>query len=54
MKQLYTVKDLAEITKLSESTIRNWIFEKKIETIKIGRSVRITQEQLEKILNGEL
>ncbi len=52
-KTMYTIKTLAVELKVHPNTIRRWIAEKKLEHIKIGSSIRITEEQLQKFLKGE-
>ncbi|MEB8989323.1 helix-turn-helix domain-containing protein [Bacillus cereus] len=32
----YTVKDITELLSVSERTVRRWIADKKLESIKIG------------------
>lgn len=46
---LFTVKEVAEITKKSEQGIRNLISKGEIKAIKVIGSTRITQEELERI-----
>jgi len=51
MKDVYTVDDVAKILKISESTVRNWIRQKKIKPTKIGRLIRIPEQELERLLD---
>lgn len=53
MKQLYTVKEVAQILKLSVRTIYTLIEDGKIETVRIGNSVRVREEQVKKFTEGE-
>lgn len=46
---LFTIKEVAEITKLKEQSIRNAIANGRIKAIKVLGSTRITQEELERI-----
>ena len=50
--ELYTVREIAEILKFKEGTVRNMIHEKKIKTVKITgtTSIRITQEELDRLI----
>lgn len=50
---LYTVNQVSETLQLSVHTIRKWIQIKKIKVIKLGKSVRISQEELDRLLKGE-
>ena len=50
---MYKVKEVAKILNLSEATIRAWILRKEIKYIKIGKSVRITQEEVDRLMKGE-
>lgn len=43
MERFLTVKDVSEITGIRETTIRAWIFQRKIPFVRIGRLVRIKQ-----------
>lgn len=47
--KMFTVKEVAEITKRSEQGIRNLISKGEIKAIKVIGSTRITQEELERI-----
>lgn len=53
METLYTVVEVANILKISTSTVRSWIFRKKIKVIKVGNSVRVQQSELERLAKGE-
>ena len=48
----YTVKEVAQQLKLAEITIRQWIAEGKIESVKIGTRRRIPREQVQKLIEG--
>ena len=52
METIYTVEEVAKLLKVSEATIRAWIQYKKIEFIKVGKSVRIKQSEVERLLRG--
>ena len=47
--KLFTIKEVAEITKMKEQTLRNAISDGRIKAIKVLGSTRITQEELERI-----
>jgi len=48
-KKYFSVKETAEQLGLSENTIRMWCSLKKIPFMKVGRTVRFTQEQIDSI-----
>lgn len=47
---LYRVKDFADVTSLSKTTIYDLINAGQIKTVKIGRSTRITRGELERFI----
>ncbi|EOQ01036.1 helix-turn-helix domain-containing protein [Bacillus cereus] len=47
----YTVKDITDLLSVSERTVRRWIADKKLESIKIGGQIRITKDGLDKFIN---
>jgi len=46
----YTVKEVATMLKMHKQTIHNWIISGKLDSVKIGNTRRISQEQLNKFL----
>lgn len=50
--KLYTVKEVAEILKLSQSTVRKLIRNKDLPMTLIGSQWRITNEQLMSYIEG--
>lgn len=48
-----TKKDLCEIFRVSLGTVNNWIKQGKIKAVKIGRSVRFSEEEIERLKRGE-
>lgn len=46
----YTVADVANILKLNQQTVRNWIDDGKIHAIRVGRRVRITKAEFDRFL----
>lgn len=50
--KLYTLQEVADLVKMDILTIYRHRKEGKIDTIKIGRHYRVTQEQLDKYLKG--
>ena len=53
METLYKVKEVASILKVSVHTVRYWVLNKKIKFIKIKKSVRIPQSELDRLMKGE-
>jgi len=47
---MYTIKTLSTELKVHPNTVRNWIRDGKLEVIKVGKGIRITEEQLQKFL----
>jgi excisionase family DNA binding protein len=50
-EKIYSVKELAVLSGVSELSIRNWIAAGKIEAKRIGRRIFIEQSQFENALN---
>ena len=48
MEKLYTVREAADMLGIKENTLRHWMFQNKIEFIKVGTwQVRFTQSQID-------
>ena len=45
-----TVADVAELLKLNQQTVRNWIDQGSLPALKVGRRVRIRRSELERVL----
>lgn len=51
--ELLTVRQVAQRLGLKEATVYRWVFDRKIETIRINRTVRINEATIDKmILDG--
>jgi excisionase family DNA binding protein len=48
--RLLTVKEAASFLNVSINTVRMWIWQKRIDTVRLGRSVRIPKKSIEDIL----
>ena len=48
--KLLTVPQSAEYTGLSEVTIRHWVSQRRIEVVRIGRSVRIPRAAIDNVI----
>lgn len=51
IEKLYTVKEVASILNMAEITIRQWLGNGKIKAIRIGRTVRIPESEIKKLIN---
>lgn len=50
MDEFLTVSEIAELLKLNQQTIRNWIDAGKLPAFHIGRRVRVKREDFERLL----
>lgn len=50
MKPFFKVKEVADAFGLTPFTIHRWIRERKLKAVKIGGSVRIRAEEIEKFV----
>ena len=48
--RFYTVKEVAEILSKSPSTIRNYIYDKKLGAVQIGREHLIPEKEIKEFL----
>jgi excisionase family DNA binding protein len=46
-----TVAEVAEMLKLNQQTVRNWIDQGSLPAVRIGRRVRIRQSELHRLLD---
>ena len=53
MENLYTIKEVAEILKVSERTIRRILIDNEIPIYRIGRQIRISESTLQLLLTFE-
>ncbi len=53
MEKLYTVNEVKQILKISDSTIRRHIKDGRIKTQSLGRQHRITETALQEFLNSQ-
>src|SRR5436305_14703885 len=45
-----TVQDVADLLKLNQQTVRNWIDQGSLPALRVGRRVRIRRSDLERVL----
>lgn len=48
-----TIRETADILGVHWQTVRNWIVEGKIKALKINRTVRISEEEIERLKKEE-
>ncbi len=53
-KKLYTIKEVSELVGISESEIIRMVMIKKLPAIRVGKAIRIKEDDLEIFLNGFL
>jgi excisionase family DNA binding protein len=50
MQALLKTKEAAQLLNLSENTIRQWIWQRRLPVVRIGRAVRLRREDLEQLI----
>lgn len=50
--QLYSLPEAAGILGISISTMRSWVWMRRIEVVRVGRSVRVRKDTLEALVNA--
>lgn len=50
LEQLYKVRDAAARLALSEAALRKWVLLRKINIVRIGRSVRLSETELLRLM----
>jgi excisionase family DNA binding protein len=53
MEALLDIKEIAEKLRVKESTLRAWVFQRRIPIVRIGRLVRFNPSEIEKWLRGQ-
>jgi len=51
-KKLYTIKEVSELVGISESEIIRMVMLKKLSAIRLGKAIRISEQDLDEFLNG--
>ncbi len=54
MTQLLTVKEAATRLACSEAAIRKWIYQRRLNPVKVGRLTRLRPEEIERIATDGL
>lgn len=52
LERLWTIEELADYLKISVSTIRDWIYRRKLDSVRLGRHVRILNHEVEKLIRN--
>ena len=53
MEELLGINDVSRILKIRESTLRAWVFQRRIPVVRIGRLVRFKRSELERWIRNE-
>ena len=51
-EKLNTIPETAQQLNLSNSTIRSWIWQRRIESVRVGRVVRIRQSAIDAVIEN--
>jgi excisionase family DNA binding protein len=49
-RQLLTAKEAAEFLCVSENTIRQWIWQRRLPVVRLGRTVRLKRDDLTQLI----
>lgn len=49
----YTVKQVSEVLQVTPMTVYRLVSRGELDAVRIGRSVRITQSELDRLIGGE-
>jgi len=50
---LYTLEEVADILRVSVSTVRKLIREKQLKTVRVGIQLRVTKEELDRFVESQ-
>lgn len=51
--EAYTVDEVAATLHVTPKTVRRLIWKGELKSVRVGRAVRVTQQQLSEYINGE-
>ncbi|NIA67413.1 helix-turn-helix domain-containing protein [Pelagibius litoralis] len=51
-RPFFTTHEIAELLKVSEATVRNWIHEGELRAVRFGRDFRVAATDLEAFVNA--
>jgi excisionase family DNA binding protein len=49
----YTIKEIATMLKVHETTVRRWILDGKLESVKVGNTVRVSGDDFRRFVNAK-
>lgn len=52
LTKIYTIEEVVEILKVTRRTVYNYLKEGKLNAVKLGRSWRVTEEELNRFINS--
>ena len=50
---MYTTKEIAKMFKVSERTVKKWIADGDMKVVRVGGTVRISEEEINRLKRGE-
>ena len=50
MPKFYTPQEIAEMLKVTDKTVRNWIRSGELDAVVVGKSYRIPEESIKKLI----
>ena len=53
-RPFYTTHEIAELLKVSEATVRNWIHGCELRSVRFGREFRVAAKDLEAFVNAHV
>ncbi len=53
MQELFTIKEVAQILKVDPKTVYKYVWSGKLKSKKLGKTHRISKEDLEAFINGK-
>jgi excisionase family DNA binding protein len=54
MSELLTVREFAAALKVTQACVRRWLLERRINSVRVGRLVRIPRQELGRIIQEGL
>jgi len=52
--KLLTVSETAEALRIKPATVRAWVLRRKISSFRVGRAVRVSAEEIDRLLHDGL
>lgn len=50
--RLYPIPEAAQMLGIQPATLRDWVYRRRIEYVKLGRSVRVGDETIQKLIEA--